>query len=119
MTDNSDISDYHDYDWTPYSEYAEERLQKHSQMLEQLEVGGLGPPFFDFPEPPDFFPPPPPIPGNIEECETFSSHFDNCDISKVKLIFKSQTSKIYIKDERLVRGFQCSGSVLVHSNLYL
>lgn len=50
-------------------------------MLEQFEIGGPGPPF-QFPEPPDFFPPPPPIPGNIEECETFSSHFDNCDISK-------------------------------------
>ena len=70
-------------EWIHYQEFAEDRVQKYSHMLEQFEVGGPGPPF-DFPEPPDFFPPPPPIPGSVEECETFSSHFDNCDISKVK-----------------------------------
>ena len=70
-------------EWIHYQEFAEDRLNKYSHMLDQFEVGGPGPPF-DFPEPPDFFPPPPPIPGSVEECETFSSHFDNCDISKVK-----------------------------------
>ena len=71
-------------EWIHYQEFAEDRLQKYSHMLEQFELGGGPGPPFDFPEPPDFFPPPPPIPGSVEECETFSSHFDNCDISKVK-----------------------------------
>ena len=51
-------------------------------MLEHFEIGGHGPPF-EFPEPPEFFLPSPPIPGNGEECVTFSSQFENCDISKV------------------------------------
>ena len=71
-------------EWIHYQEFAEDRSQKYSHMLEQFELGGGPGPPFDFPEPPDFFPPPPPIPGSVEECETFSSHFDNCDISKVK-----------------------------------
>ena len=70
-------------EWIHYQEFAEDRSQKYSHMLEQFELGGGPGPPFDFPEPPDFFPPPPPIPGSVEECETFSSHFDNCDISKV------------------------------------
>ena len=83
MTQLSDPHDSSD-DWISYEQFADERFNKHSQMLEQLELGpGPGPPIFDFPAPPDFFPPPPPIPGSIEECETFSSHFDHCDISKV------------------------------------
>ena len=73
-------------EWIHYQEFSEDRSQKYSHMLEQFELGGGPGPPFDFPEPPDFFPPPPPIPGNIEECETFSSHFDNCDISKVHYI---------------------------------
>lgn len=77
----SDEVDNDPSEWIHYHEFAEERVHKYSDMLEQFEIGGPGPPF-DFPEPPDFFPPPPPIPGNVEECETFSSHFDNCDISK-------------------------------------
>lgn len=82
MTQPSDPHDSSD-DWISYEQFADERFNKHSQMLEQLELGpGPGPPIFDFPAPPDFFPPPPPIPGNVEECETFSSHFDHCDISK-------------------------------------
>ena len=84
MTQFSDPHDTSD-DWISYEEFAEERFHKHSQMLEQLELGP-GPPIFDFPAPPDFFPPPPPIPGSSEECETFSSHFDHCDISKVNFI---------------------------------
>ena len=51
-------------------------------MLEHFEIGGPGPPL-EFPEPPEFFLPPPPIPGSGEECVTFSSQFENCDISKV------------------------------------
>ena len=50
-------------------------------MLEYFEIGGPGPPF-EFPEPPDFFLPPQPIPGNVEDCGSFSSHFKSCDISK-------------------------------------
>ena len=89
MTQLSDPHDSSD-DWISYEQFADERFNKHSQMLEQLELGpGPGPPIFDFPPPPDFFPPPPPIPGSVEECETFSSHFDHCDISKVKFILEN------------------------------
>ena len=85
MTDNSESSSDQLQDWIPYEEFAEERYLKHSQMLEQLHLGpGPGPPDFDLPDFPEFFPPPPPIPGTSEECETFSSHFQHCDISKVE-----------------------------------
>ena len=80
MTDESDSDPEK---WIRYEAYADERFEHLSSMLEQFDIGGPGPPF-EFPEPPDFFLPPPPIPGNVEECVTFSSHFDNCDISKVK-----------------------------------
>ena len=82
MKDDSD-SDFEK--WITYDAFVDERFEQLSNMLDQIdyhELGGPGPPF-QFPEPPDFFLPPPPIPGNIEECVTFSSHFDNCDISKV------------------------------------
>lgn len=78
MTDESDSDPEK---WIRYEAYADERFEHLSSMLEQFDIGGPGPPF-EFPEPPDFFLPPPPIPGNVEECVTFSSHFDNCDISK-------------------------------------
>ena len=86
-TSHLDVGDDDSTHWISYDQYANDRLKKHSQMLKQLEMGGPsgGPPIFDFPEPPSFFPPPPPIPGSIEECETFSSHFDHCDISKVTI----------------------------------
>ena len=82
MKDDSD-SDFET--WITYDAFVDERFEQLSNMLDQidyLELRGPGPPFH-FPEPPDFFLPPPPIPGNVEECVTFSSHFDNCDISKV------------------------------------
>ena len=50
-------------------------------MFEYFEIGGPGPPF-EFSEPPDFFLPPQPIPGNVEDCGSFSSHFKSCDILK-------------------------------------
>ena len=67
--------------WLPYEQFAAERSRRHGASM----LGHGSDHFvFEFPEPPDFFPPPPPIPGSREECATFSSHFDNCDISKVK-----------------------------------
>ena len=66
--------------WLPYEQFAAERSRRHGASM----LGHGSEHFvFEFPEPPDFFPPPPPIPGSREECATFSSHFDNCDISKV------------------------------------
>jgi len=78
MTDESDSD--HD-EWIHYDTFACEKSEHDLNMLEYFEIGGPGPPF-EFPEPPDFFLPPPPIPGNVEECVTFSSHFESCDISK-------------------------------------
>ena len=86
-------------EWIHYQEFAEDRVQEYSQMLEQFEAVGPGPPFH-FPEPPDFFPPPPPIPGTVEECETFSSHFDSCDISKVDFDKGFRLKRYFVK------GFQ-------------
>ena len=82
MTDESDVDQD---EWIHYDAFAYERNEDRSTMLEYLEIGGPGPPF-EFPEPPDFFFPPPPIPGNVEECVSFSSHFDSCGISKVNII---------------------------------
>ena len=79
MTDESNVD--HE-DWVYYDDFACERNEHQLNMLEYFEIGGPGPPF-EFPEPPDFFLPPPPIPENVEECFTFSSHFESCDISKV------------------------------------
>ena len=79
MTDDTD----EDHDgWIYYDTYEYERNKHQSRMLEHFEIGGPGPPF-GFPEPPDFFLPPPPIRGTVDECVTFSSHFESCDISKV------------------------------------
>ena len=82
MTDESDTD--HD-EWIHYDTFACEKSEHELSMLEHFEIGGPGPPF-EFPEPPDFFLPPPPIPGNVEECVTFSSHFESCDISKVNFL---------------------------------
>ena len=79
MNDKRDIDPGN---WIRYDSFAEERFDHISDMLEHFEIGGPGPPL-EFPEPPEFFLPPPPIPGSGEECVTFSSHFQNCDISKV------------------------------------
>ena len=81
MTDESDAD--HD-EWILYDAFSYERNEDWSIMLEHLDIGGPGPPF-EFPEPPDFFLPPPPIPGDVEECVTFSSHFESCDILKVNI----------------------------------
>ena len=81
MTDDSDV-DHND--WAYYDDFVYERNEHQSRMLEHFEIGGPGPPF-EFPEPPDFFLPPPPIPGTVDECVTFSSHFENCDIFKVNI----------------------------------
>ena len=82
MTDKSDLDHG---EWIHYNAFAYERNNHQSSMLEHYEIGGPGPPL-EFPEPPDFFLPPPPIPGNVEECVSFSSHFDSCDISKVNIM---------------------------------
>ena len=79
MNDESDIDPG---SWIRYDTFAEKRFDHVRDMLEHFEIGGPGPPF-EFPEPPEFFLPPPPIPGSGEKCVTFSSHFENCDISKV------------------------------------
>ena len=81
MTDESDVDQD---EWIHFDAFAYERNEDRSTMLEHFEIGGPGPPF-EFPEPPDFFLPPPPIPGDVEECVTFSSHFESCDISKVNI----------------------------------
>ena len=115
MTDSTD-SDLLD-DWTPYDQFAEERYQQHSVMLEQFELGpGPGPPHFDsFPEFPEFFPPPPPIPGSIEECETFSSHFQHCDISKVenwlKISLKSEVKSCEFAKLSKTMNYFCHSSL--------
>ena len=80
MKDDSD-SDFEK--WITYDAFVEERFEQLSNMLDQIDYHVLGGPPFQFPEPPDFFLPPPPIPGNVEKCVTFSSHFESCDISKV------------------------------------
>ena len=83
-----DAAGYPD-DWISYNEYVEDQ---HLVMLEDARhlVTGPGPPKFDVPPvppaPPEFLLPPPPLPGHSDECSTFSSHFDSCDISKVTII---------------------------------
>ena len=77
-----DESDKDSENWIRYETYIEERVDHLLNMLEQFEIGGPAPPF-EFPKPPVFLVPKPPIPGTVEECETFSSHFESCDISKV------------------------------------
>ena len=74
-----DESDKDSENWIRYETYIEERVDHLLNMLEQFEIGGP----FEFPKPPVFLVPKPPIPGTVEECETFSSHFESCDISKV------------------------------------
>jgi len=80
MNYESDIDD--PGSWIRYDTYAKDRAEHFVDMIEHFEIGGPGPPF-EFPEPPEFFLPPQPIPGSGEECVAFSSHFENCDISKV------------------------------------
>ena len=88
-----DESDKDSENWIHYETYIEERVNHLLNMLEQFEVGGPAPPF-EFPEPPIFLVPNPPFPGTVEECETFSSHFESCDISKVNYdIFDKLTKK--------------------------
>ena len=77
-----DESDKDSENWIHYETYIEERVNHLLNMLEQFEVGGPAPPF-EFPKPPVFLVPKPPIPGSVEECETFSSRIESCDISKV------------------------------------
>ena len=78
--DNVTVND----EWVYYDNFVYERNEHQSRRLEHFELGGPGPPF-EFPEPPDFFLPPPPIPGTVDECVTFSSHFESCDIFKVNI----------------------------------
>ena len=118
MTQLSDPHDNSD-DWISYEQFADERFNKHSQMLEQLELGpGPGPPFFDFPPPPDFFPPPPPIPGSVEECETFSSHFDHCDISKVSFISDGVNIWVVL-EEMFLWNLSCCSEVVRTMNHFV
>ena len=75
-----DSNDSYPDDWISYDEYVEEHIMLEDSHL----VTGPGPPKFDEPPPPpEFLLPPPPLPGHSNECSTFSSHFDSCDISKV------------------------------------
>ena len=86
-----DAADLYPDDWISYNEYVED--QHRLVMLEDPGhlVTGPGPPKFDGPPvppaPPEFLLPPPPLPGHSNECSTFSSHFDSCDISKVTICF--------------------------------
>jgi len=74
-----DANDSYPDDWISYDEYVEEHIMLEDSHL----VTGPGPPKFDeAPPPPEFLLPPPPLPGHSNECSTFSSHFDSCDISK-------------------------------------
>ena len=76
-----DANDSYPDDWISYDEYVEEHIMLEDSHL----VTGPGPPKFDeAPPPPEFLLPPPPLPGHSNECSTFSSHFDSCDISKVR-----------------------------------
>ena len=82
MIEGEEDDSYPD-DWISYDEYVEEHIMLEDSHL----VTGPGPPKFDEPPPPpEFLLPPPPLPGHSNECSTFSSHFDSCDISKVSLV---------------------------------
>ena len=87
MIEGEEDDSYPD-DWISYDEYVEDQ---HLVMLEDAHlVTGPGPPKFaplPPPAPPEFLLPPPPLPGHSNECSTFSSHFDSCDISKVPISF--------------------------------
>ena len=87
MIEGEEDDSYPD-EWISYDKYVEDQ---HLVMLEGAHlVTGPGPPKFDAgppvpPAPPEFLLPPPPLPGHSNECSTFSSHFDSCDISKVTI----------------------------------
>jgi len=84
MIEGEEDDSYPD-EWISYDEFVEDQ---HLVMLEDAHlVTGPGPPKFEDgppipPAPPEFLLPPPPLPGHSNECSTFSSHFDSCDISK-------------------------------------
>ena len=87
MIEGEEDDSYPD-EWISYDEFVEDQ---HLVMLEEAHlVTGPGPPKFEDgppipPAPPEFLLPPPPLPGHSNECSTFSSHFDSCDISKVTI----------------------------------
>ena len=66
-----DDSEKDSKDWIHYETYIEERFDHLLNMLEQVEIVGSRR-TFEFPEPPIFLVPQPPIPGTVEECETFN-----------------------------------------------
>ena len=93
MVDESDT----DTDrWKSYDALIDERSEQVTSMLEQFEISRPGPPY-EFPEPPDFFLPPPPIPGIRKECFTYSSHLESCDVIKVKLSSKRKLKRLPTK----------------------
>ena len=112
MRDESDI-DHHD--WVYYDDFALERNELQSRMLEHFEIGGPGPPF-EFPEPPVFFLPPPPIPGTVDECVPFSSHIESCDIFKVNIGKYAHSFNLF---SMILVLKSCSANIIMIFCLYL